>query len=60
MMSHLSDNELDELTRALHMLHEQAHGDTPWRTCVTEPCNTIGQIVEQTAGPAPLTLAGVA
>jgi hypothetical protein len=52
----------DDLWPAMHMLHEQAHGETPLQTCTQEPCRTLrhdsgyGQAPgERTFGPAPLS-----
>lgn len=53
---------LDQLAHAVHMLHEQAHGPTPFRTCTSEPCRSliVDIAVDETwdlfDGPAPATL----
>lgn len=54
--------DLDKAWRALHMLHEQAHGGTPWRVCTEEPCRDLQHLTsrDRTAGPAQLSMAGAA
>lgn len=42
-----------QLLRAVHALHEQAHGLTPLRTCMQDPCRDIRHYVtELPTGPA--------
>lgn len=49
-----------DLLKAVHMLHEQAHGQTPLRLCREDPCRDLDfetiEADELTSGPAPLTL----
>lgn len=54
-----------QLWQAVHALHEQAHGLTPFRTCVAEPCRWLGVYPSQShirdlgsvpAGPAAASL----
>lgn len=50
----------DDLCAAIHMLHEQAHGNTPIKTCYTEPCGHLPIEIVNWQGSVPTTLAGVA
>lgn len=34
-------DELQQMWQALHSLHEQAHGNTAFRTCTTDPCRHL-------------------
>lgn len=49
------EQNADTFARAAHMLHEQAHGASPWLVCQAEPCRSIPHSDED-RGPAPLTL----
>lgn len=57
LMDELNYGEAEdaELRRAAHMLHEQAHGQTPWIACQVEPCASLA-LEDGDRGPAPLTL----
>lgn len=39
--------------QAAHSLHEQAHGETPWRTCQQYPCRELDLAVAASHGHAP-------
>lgn len=43
----------DRLYDAIHVLHEQAHGDVPYRTCSEYPCRELHLPI---VGPARRTL----
>ena len=56
---------MDEKTlwQAVHMLHEEAHGQVPFVTCRAEPCRHLSSTPygawpsgDHPDGPAPLTL----
>lgn len=32
-----------QLWQAVHMLHEQAHGPVPFKTCTAEPCKLLSR-----------------
>lgn len=50
--------EFEQMRDAAHMLHEQAHGGSPWRTCTEEPCRLIERdLIER--GPAPRYLEAI-
>lgn len=49
-----NDWRVKELRAAAHMLHEQAHGPTPWRTCQEDPCRHLW--ASRSAGPAQVTM----
>lgn len=66
LLDHLADLKYDvqeiegehlQLRAAVHALHEQAHGATPWRTCQQYPCVELAG--DRDPGPAPLTLPGL-
>lgn len=56
-----SGTDLGLLLKAVHMMHEDAHGDTAFRLCTFEPCRDLAaQLhVSLPIGPAQLSLAGV-
>lgn len=41
---------------ALHMLHEQAHGDVSFALCSSEPCRQLTIPTSLRRGPAPYSL----
>jgi hypothetical protein len=45
-----------QLIAALHMLHDEAHGGTPWATCTAAPCRDLRLPTATRRGPAPLSL----
>lgn len=32
-----------QLWNAIHMLHEEAHGRVPFKTCTAEPCRSLSR-----------------
>lgn len=50
--SAVEDDPIRVLTEALVDLHEQAHGQTPIRTCMSSPCRGLKLTY---SGPAPRT-----
>jgi hypothetical protein len=44
---------VDRARAAIHMLHEQAHGEVPYLTCSDEPCRSLPLDIR---GPAPRVL----
>jgi hypothetical protein len=52
-----------QLWQAIHMLHEEAHGKIPFRTCTAEPCRLMSRdqsgywpASDVLDGPAPASL----
>lgn len=52
-----------QLWQAVHMLHQEAHGNIPFRTCTADPCRHLGvselypyHRKHVLNGPAPLSL----
>lgn len=51
-----------QLWQAIHMLHEQTHGNVPFVTCSVEPCRSLAQDqygnwpASDLPGPAPASL----
>jgi hypothetical protein len=45
------------LELAIHILHEQVHGQIPFRTCMNHPCRQLSHDTDiSLTGPAPATL----
>lgn len=53
--------DLGLLLKAVHMMHEDAHGDAPLRLCSFEPCRDLAAQLHTAmpTGPSQLSLAGV-
>ena len=56
-------NDVSDMWQAINSLHEQAHGRTPLRTCMAEPCRTVTREGQYSylnpgvpEGPAPVAL----